>query len=115
MPRTPLATLPTPQGAERSIVVLRHKLADGCKLKLLYLPDRLITTPEAFAALVENAATADTLEAATASITESFYDALVPFWLRVTAKTAEKHHSVHMMRVQPTFTLPDEYKDIVEI
>lgn len=113
MIRTPLPTLPTPVGAERSLVHLRHTLADGRKLKLLYLPDRLITTPEDFMALADAAADSATLEALAAAVTESFYDGLVPFWLRVKVSTPEKHHSVQLMRLQPGFKLPDDYADLV--
>lgn len=113
MIRTPLSTQPTPAGAERSIVTLRHTLADGRKIKLTYLPDRFITTPDAFTALADAAADASTLEALAAAVTESFYDALVPFWLRVNVKTPEKHHSAVLMRLQPGFKLPEEYQSLL--
>lgn len=115
MNRTPMATLPTPQGAERSVVILRHKTEDGRKVKLFYLPHRLITTAEAFAELVTTTAHANTLEEMAAGIAESFYDGLVPFWVQVKVSSAEKNHSVVMMRLQPSFKLPDEYKNIVAL
>lgn len=105
--RERLTTSSNPDTRHDYLVELRGEPVAGLHLTVRYVPDRLVTTPDAFAAYVASVPVDGTLEGLALAVLDDVNNELVPRWAEVTAeRAAPVPHRVLVEDRQPNWDNP---------
>lgn len=99
-----LKTTPAPQPRHDAVVIMENACMSA-RLRLRYVPDRDVLTPEGLATYVDALAKATfaSLEETAQTILEDINDQVIPSWLEITLRRSagEMHHEVRIEDRQP--------------
>ncbi|AWK89274.1 hypothetical protein DEW08_22945 (plasmid) [Azospirillum thermophilum] len=108
MRRERLTTAPTPDSRHDFLVELRGEPMPGTRLRIRYVPDRLVLDPAGLAAYLPALATVPGgLEALAVAVLDDLNNELVPRWVEVSAeRDTPLPHRVSIEDRQPTWDNP---------
>lgn len=102
-----LTTVANPDARHDYLVELSGEPAEGVRLTVRYVPDRLVAGPDAFAAYLASAPADGTLEGLALSTLDDVNNELVPRWVEVTAeRSTPVPHRVLVEDRQPNWDNP---------